>query len=277
MSPPSESPVISLATAVMGELATVLGMLLGEELSCESVTDPGETDWAARIEVSGATAGTLTLGVANDAVVSLAGRILGLDTAPPDAEVTDAFQEAFNQVVGSLNQNTPESGMTATLQSFEQSPSPEGAPLAVFELTIDGAPCLRAACWGSVEEQTRPDPEPASAPAPAPAAAPAPAPAPAHVPDVTKDDANHRNLDILLDIELPFSVRFGQVDMTIGELSRLGPGAVVSLGRLPDDPVEVLINSKVVARGEVVVVAGNYGVRIIDVASREERIRSMGD
>ena len=259
MTVPTDSPLVRLATTVMSELVTVVGMLVGEELSCDTTTDAGGADWTARIEVVGTIEGTLTVGMANDAVVGLAGRILGLDTVPPADDVADAFQEAFNQVVGSLNQSTPESGVTATLAAFEQAPPPTGAPLVVFELTAGGEPRLGVACWGSVTEQA----QPAAEPPPAPAAATGGPPS--------------RNLDILLDIELPFSVRFGKVDMSIADLSRLGPGAVVSLGRLPDDPVEVLINGKMVAHGEVVVVAGNYGVRILDVASREDRIRSMGD
>jgi flagellar motor switch protein FliN/FliY len=51
---------------------------------------------------------------------------------------------------------------------------------------------------------------------------------------------------------------------------------VIDLDRSPDEPVEVLINDKVIARGEVVVVAGNYGVRILDVLSQTDRIRTLG-
>ena len=257
MTPSPDAPIVRLAATVTGELATVLGMLLGEQWSCETTTDAGAADWTARIGVSGTTVGTLTMGMANEAVVALTGKILGSDTDPPADQVTDAFQEAFNQVIGSLNQR--ESGVIAILEAFEQLPPPSTAPLQIFELTATDEPRLRVGCWGSVDARTGPVPEPPPAP------------------EAPTGGRLEANLDILLDIELPFSVRFGQVDMSIGELSRLGPGSVVSLGRLPDDPVEVLINDKVVARGEVVVVAGNYGVRILDVASREERIRSLGD
>ena len=260
MTIPTDSSLVRLATTVMGELATVVGMLVGEELSCATATEAGGTDWTARIEVVGTIEGTLTVGMANDELVGLAGRILGLDTAPPVEEVADAFLEAFNQVVGSLNQTTPQSGVTARLASLEQAPPPAGAPVVMFALTAGGQPRLRVGCWGSVTEEAHPA---ASEPPPAR--------------EASTGGPPMRNLDILLDIELPFSVRFGKVDMSIAELSRLGPGAVVSLGRLPDDPVEVLINGKMVAHGEVVVVAGNYGVRILEVASRDDRIRSLGD
>ena len=92
----------------------------------------------------------------------------------------------------------------------------------------------------------------------------------------TRDDAElGSRIDVILDIDLPVVVRFGHTELPIRTLSRLGPGSVIDLGRSPDDPVEVLVSNRVVARGEVVIVGGNYGVRILDVASQSERARSM--
>jgi flagellar motor switch protein FliN/FliY len=83
------------------------------------------------------------------------------------------------------------------------------------------------------------------------------------------------NLDVILDIDLPLAVRFGGTDMTIDALARLGPGALIDLGRSPDDPVDVLVNGRMVARGEVVVIGGNYGVRVTEVVSAADRLRSI--
>ena len=80
------------------------------------------------------------------------------------------------------------------------------------------------------------------------------------------------NLDVILDIDLPLSVRFGQTDLSLEALTRLGPGSVIDLGRSPDDPVDVLVNGRLVARAEVVVVGGNYGVRILEVVSAADRV-----
>ena len=55
----------------------------------------------------------------------------------------------------------------------------------------------------------------------------------------------------------------------------LGPGSVIDLGRSPDEPVEILISNRVVARGEVLIMAGNYGVRLQEVVSPAERARSL--
>jgi flagellar motor switch protein FliN/FliY len=87
--------------------------------------------------------------------------------------------------------------------------------------------------------------------------------------------AHDRKLDAILDIDLPLLVRFGRTEMPLRTLSAIGPGSVIELGRSPDDPVDLLVSNQVVARGEVVVVGGNYGVRITDVMSPGDRVRSM--
>ncbi len=85
----------------------------------------------------------------------------------------------------------------------------------------------------------------------------------------------YSNLEVILDIDLPLTVRFGETEMTLDSLTRIGPGSVIDLGRSPDDPVEILVNGRLVARGEVVVVSGNYGVRVHEVVSTADRLRSM--
>jgi flagellar motor switch protein FliN/FliY len=84
-----------------------------------------------------------------------------------------------------------------------------------------------------------------------------------------------RTLDVIMDIDLPLVVRFGRTELPLKTLTALGPGSVIDLGRAPDDPVDVLISNRVVARGEVVIVAGNYGVRVHEVVSPAERARSL--
>jgi flagellar motor switch protein FliN/FliY len=87
--------------------------------------------------------------------------------------------------------------------------------------------------------------------------------------------ARSKTLDVIMDIDLPLVVRFGRTELSLKALTALGPGSVIDLGRLPDEPVDVLISNRVVARGEVVIVSGNYGVRVRDVVSAAERARSL--
>ena len=79
-------------------------------------------------------------------------------------------------------------------------------------------------------------------------------------------------LDLLLDIELPVTLRFGRTQMTLHEVIGLDSGSVIDFGQSAEEPVEVLVNGRVVARGEAVMVQGNYGVRISQIESRRERL-----
>jgi flagellar motor switch protein FliN/FliY len=84
-----------------------------------------------------------------------------------------------------------------------------------------------------------------------------------------------RTLDLLLEVELPVSVSFGRAQLPLKDVLKLNSGSIVELNRSISEPVEVIVNNCVVARGEVVVVEGNYGVRIKQIVSREERLRTL--
>lgn len=82
-------------------------------------------------------------------------------------------------------------------------------------------------------------------------------------------------LDLLLDVELPVGVSFGRSQMKLKDAVKLTTGSIVELNRSITEPVEIIVNNCVIARGEVVVVEGNYGVRIRQIVSREERLRTL--
>jgi len=82
-------------------------------------------------------------------------------------------------------------------------------------------------------------------------------------------------MDLILDVELPVSISFGKTEMPMKDVLKLTTGSIVELNRGVNDPVEVMINHCLIARGEVVVVEGNYGVRIQHIASRLDRMRSI--
>jgi len=81
-----------------------------------------------------------------------------------------------------------------------------------------------------------------------------------------------QTLDVLLDIEMPVTVRIASAQMTFGDVLGLNTGSLVTFDRTMEEPVDVLVNDRVVARGEMVMVQGNYGVRITEIASRRERL-----
>ncbi len=85
-----------------------------------------------------------------------------------------------------------------------------------------------------------------------------------------------RNLDLILDIPLTVTVELGRSKLLINDLLQLGQGSVIELTKLVGEPLEVLINNKLVARGEVVVVNDKFGVRLTDIVSPLERVHSLG-
>jgi flagellar motor switch protein FliN len=95
----------------------------------------------------------------------------------------------------------------------------------------------------------------------------------------TGDDALNKlkvqNLDFILDIPLKVSVELGRAKVIIKDLLQLGQGSVLELDKLAGEPLEVLVNGKLVARGEVVVVNEKFGIRLTDIISPLERIESL--
>lgn len=83
------------------------------------------------------------------------------------------------------------------------------------------------------------------------------------------------NLDRLLDIPLVLSAQLGNTRMLIKDLLQLGPGSIVELDKLAGEPLEVLVNERLVARGEVVMVNEKFGIRLTDVISPTERVNKL--
>jgi flagellar motor switch protein FliN/FliY len=86
---------------------------------------------------------------------------------------------------------------------------------------------------------------------------------------------NIKSIDFLLDIPLQVTVQIGSTRMLIRELLQLGQGSVIELDKLAGEPMEVLVNNKLVARGEVVVVNEKFGIRLTDVVSPNQRLQQL--
>ncbi|WP_306599937.1 flagellar motor switch protein FliN [Geothrix sp. 21YS21S-2] len=238
--------------------------------------------------------------------------MLGGDGTPSTelaGDSRDALAETFNQIMGSANQALSDlAGETLSISNVEIF-SAEGGDSSGLEEIMGPGPFYdlpletSQESLGTVIHLLIPDlliqqikrklgigeapaaPAPAAPEAPAPAAA-APAPratggtvpvaAPAAGPPQRQaSTVDTGNLDLLLDIELPLMVRMGQTEMQLGELLKLTPGSILELNRAADAPVELLVNSKLIARGEVVVVDGNFAFRITEIESTDARIRSL--
>ena len=84
------------------------------------------------------------------------------------------------------------------------------------------------------------------------------------------------SMEILLDIPLEISAELGRTRMIISDLLQLGQGSVIELNKLAGEPLEILVNQKLIARGEVVVVNEKFGIRLTDIISPLERIKQLG-
>lgn len=171
----------------------------------------------------------------------------------------DIVAAAMPETPASRSEPSPFSLTDGDLDAAEliHQPAPEEEPVQVMAAAVE--PTSRAAR----------EPTPISQ---APAAhrarfAPLPDPEPA---------ARRNPIDLLAGLQMNVSVELGRTDLTVAEVLELGPGSVIELDRLAGEPVDILVNDRLVARGEVVVVDENFGVRVVEVVRRgveqEERV-----
>jgi flagellar motor switch protein FliN/FliY len=241
-----------LAEALCRQVAAAVATLIGGS-AVPARADPPVDGWQVRLAIDGRTTGWIWLGIAAKDAVSISKRIAGIDEDPPDGAVRDTLRELVAQAVTAVAVEPIGAGTEISVEAVEPSFSgvPSSPPTAWAFDTGDGLTIVLAA-WSTarlVETTATPPP---GGPSKGDAAR-------------GRAQTGSENLDLILDIDLPMSVRFGKTEMPVGALTRLGPGSIIDLGRAPDEPVEVLISGRVVARGDVVVVGGYYGVRITEV------------
>ncbi len=243
---------------------------------------------------------TLPIDVADAAAVSvgcplatahrLAALIMGDDDIDTDA-VRETYVELVNQVASAIS---PTAGRKfgssvrigqASVQ--EEGAGAEDAELAVeYTFSVDGTAhplvlALSPAALEAIQAADKPQvAEAASAGAEGAAGGAPEAPhssGSAEPPSqgLTLDPAAQKNLAMLFEVDLDLSVSFGTTEMPLQDVLKLASGSIVELNRSVNEPVDVLVNNCVVARGDVVVIDGNYGIRITEIVSRKERIQSI--
>lgn len=181
--------------------------------------------------------------------------------AGDESEIRNAFLEAAQQSLGQLavslaNRLGREVSWNEDDGGAAQDAGAEWAAVEVSGAGIHGRAWV-AASSGFVLEDVREE-------TPAAEAGEAAAPAP-----------RRPMLDLLMEVELPVSITFGRTQLRLKDAVKLTSGSIVELNRSIIEPVEVIVNNCVIARGEVVVYEGNYGVRIQQIVSREERLRTL--
>ncbi|MBK8789035.1 MAG: flagellar motor switch protein FliN [Holophagaceae bacterium] len=288
-------------------MASVFSMLTGREFQIKSA--PGElletpaiaglhegTGILVKANYQKGLNGTLFFTLPLKEGTMLVDLMLGGEGAPAEELVgdsKDALAETFNQVLGSANQTLSDlAGETFAIANVEiLAIQPEATAFAeqlgqggfqdlVLPTTQDSLSTSVHLLFpdlllqqlkrklGLVET-------PAAPPEPSPASVAATLAAPRQAPVASGPPPDSGNLDLLLDIQLPVVVRMGQTEMQMGELLKLTPGSILELNRSADAPVELLVNGKLIAKGEVVVVDGNFAFRITEIDTRAARIRSL--
>lgn len=209
----------------------------------------------------------------------------GIEEAP-GGERKAAYLEVLNQALSGLAQAaTARLGREVTCaDGAESSETPPPASWAAIRLTLGELPVtlaigLEAGVIGPLLAARQKELEEAGPGAAAPAShagetALAPLAAAAGGDGVTAAKGS-KTFDLLLDVELPVCVSFGHAQVPLKDVLKLTTGSIVELDRAIVEPVDVVVNNRVIARGEVVVVEGNFGVRIQKVVSRNERLRSL--
>jgi len=217
--------------------------------------------WVAAPRATWEHAGTLTLKAA------------GLETVEA-SEARNTWLEILGQSLSALARAVGALlGREVTCDAGrEHDPDAETGEWAVVTMAFgeDSLPPLLVAFSPKLQDLILTPPAPAAEPPPRAARAdPANEPAPTSV-------VRSRTMDLLLDVDLPVSISFGRTQLPMKDVLKLTTGSIVELNRGVNEPVEVLVNRCLIARGEVVVVDGNYGVRIQEIASRQDRLRSLG-
>ncbi len=268
---PGDAHTLEWIQAFAESFAQVLGRLPGSALSVEVMTEapadalpPADSDLQTVITAAGSLRGEMSLRLTRNTVLALAQLFLG-ESSDPAAEFKpehrEAAEELLRQVGGHAATNLkPRWGEVHLRLEFASPPSwpagasgwlasAAGAPLA-FWLEWQLSAALVVALTGA-----------SASPGAAPVQEAVPAAPPAEA------TGGGGRLGLLMDVELDVTLRFGGKRLLLRDILELGPGSVVELDRQVQEPADLLLDGKLIARGEVVVVEGCYGLRVLEVIS----------
>ncbi len=266
--------VAAYAKVWADSLSHVLAQIAGSEVEVEQVQPepdrvPGatETDIILGIAASGQLRGEMILRLPADSALALGQLFMGEErsaNAEFKADHRESLEELFRQVAGYVSTEIKgERGEVQLSLSATTVPSWSAAGSGWLQIgKVAAQPVLlewkmSAALVAELRSAT-------VATEAAPIETVKPAAADTFLPGNSPAD---NTLDLFMDVELNVTLRFGGQRMLLRQVLELGPGSVVELDRQVQEPVELLLDGRLIARGEVVVVDGNYGLRVLEVAS----------
>jgi flagellar motor switch protein FliN/FliY len=292
--------VVNYKSLWFQSVAATLSQFMGKEVDAE-ITPPveepeGERFWVT-FTMSDALLGEQAFSVSKADALHLGQLFIG-ETADAAAEFTpdhlDALAELFRQFAGSVALQLKGILGRECIVRFKDMLAPAWASAEASALIVKTDPAIIialgmdtglvnsvtktrvAADEPEVEaKETTPEPQQQEAPRVA-----QPQSAGAQIPDdgpvnAARSIISDRNLDLLLDVELQVSIRFGRRQMMLKDVLDLSSGAMVELDRRVRDPIELLLGGRVIARGEAVIVDGNYGIRITEIVSPSQRLAEI--
>ncbi len=209
---------------------------LGAPASVAPAATADGTGWTVTARVSGVADGMLTAWFEREGALACAGTLLALETAATEDVVGPVLNVLVAQAISAVETHPGMAGLIVSEPVVQTGPAPKGAQ--VFDTAWTDGPRCRVGVLAELASASATD---------------------------NASLAADGRLDAVMDVDLPLVVRFGRTVMPLRAVADLSPGSVVDMGRSPDEPVELLVGERLIARGEVVIVGGNYGVRITEL------------
>ncbi|GMV23375.1 MAG: hypothetical protein AMXMBFR57_33240 [Acidimicrobiia bacterium] len=229
-----------LSAALAAEVGGAIGRKVGERAHLNPAEHWGESSCVATVPITGRGRGGATVWIDREALTAFGERV-GLAPTPDDQALMDVAAAIVDDALATLQAQPAFATLAFGAIRVSLAPAGERAPLTAMVVTLaSGARCA-IAVGADLELLAEPEDE---------------------------------RLETVLDFDLPIVVRFGRSVMPLKQLAALGPGAMIDLGRSPDQPVEIVMGEKVLALGEVVVVSGNYGVRVTELTGSKASMRA---
>ena len=254
-----------------GSFALLLSQLTAENWQHETIPQPADYVPVVGFRISSSQmAGAQKLTFAQSDLGVLLSIFLSEEiklSAPLDEMQREAAEELIRQWCGLAASALKQDYGELSFQVAVQDGTPESAgDHACLVRASSGARAIAAMFDpGEVSMARVADAKPETSPAP-----PAPI-STGKTPSRIEELLRQGNLELLMDVELQVMLRFGSREVTLREVLDLATGAVLELDREVQEPVDLVLNGKVIARGEVVVIDGNYGLRVSEVASPQQR------
>ena len=274
---------VDIRTAIINSVIDVFYTMLSMEVQhINEVPDQfsEKKRTVGSVTFSGDVDGIFNIQVNDDFARTMTASMLGMEPYEVESEedIFDVIREVSNIIGGNLKSQFVDAGLSCILSTPSITNGNDFKVETIGEIEPDQFvfsfedQTIIVEAGVKKQEISASDTAAEQAPEPEEDAA-QPAPARKEAAPITADDLN--NIDMIMDIPMELTVELGRTKKKINDLLRIGAGSVVKLEQLEGEPVDILINQTLIARGEVVVEKEKYGIRIRQIVSRKERINSL--